>query len=102
MSRSFTLTNSATLYPQAAFDPDEDHFGVMLDGQEVGTIYRIGDEWMWSINLGMMRIGSGRAATKADARAAFRHAWDERAARLGADHVARALAIARGKSSEGR
>jgi hypothetical protein len=32
----------------------------------------------------------------------FRHAWDERAARLGADHVARALAIARGKSSEGR
>ncbi|WP_299809894.1 hypothetical protein [Tardiphaga sp.] len=33
----------------------------MLDEQEVGTIYRIGDEWLWSINLGMMGGGSGQS-----------------------------------------
>lgn len=52
MTGTFTLKNSAVLYPAAGFSPDEDHFGVMLDDQEVGTIYRIGDEWLWSINLG--------------------------------------------------
>lgn len=97
MTGKFSLTNSALLYPAAGIDPAADHFGVMLDGQEVGTIYRIADEWLWSINLGMMGVGSGRAAGRREAREAFRAAWDERAARLGPAHVARALAVARGK-----
>jgi hypothetical protein len=97
MTGTFSLKNSARLYPAAGFDPDEDHFGVMLDDHEVRTIYRIGDEWLWSINLGMMGSGTGRAASRREARAAFRAAWDERAARLGRQHVARALAVARGK-----
>jgi hypothetical protein len=92
----FTLQNSALLYPAAGFDPDEDHFAVLLDGDEVGTIYRIGEEWLWSINVGMMGMGSGRTASRREARGAFREAWDERAARLGPSHVERALAIARG------
>jgi hypothetical protein len=97
MAGEFTLKNSALIYPAAGLDPDEDHFGVLLDGQEVGTIYRIGYEWLWSINLGMMGIGSGREASRREARQAFREAWDERATWLGPDHVARALAVARGK-----
>ncbi|MDB5615764.1 hypothetical protein [Tardiphaga sp.] len=99
MSGTFSLKNSALLYPAVGFDPDEDHFGVMLDEQEVGTIYRIGDEWLWSINLGMMGGGSGRAASRREAREAFRAAWDERAVRLGPAHVSRALAIAQGRSN---
>jgi hypothetical protein len=34
----------------------------MPDGREVGTIYRIDDEWLWSINLGMMEAEKGHAA----------------------------------------
>jgi hypothetical protein len=98
MSGTFTLKNSALLYPAAGFDLDEDHFGVMLDDQEVGTIYRIGDEWLWSINIGMMGSRTGRSAGRREAREAFRAAWDEQAARLGPAHVARALAVARGKT----
>ncbi|CAN5492205.1 hypothetical protein BH11PSE4_BH11PSE4_42880 [soil metagenome] len=97
MAGTFALKNSALIYPAAGIDPSADHFGVMLDGQEVGTIYRIGDEWVWSINLGMMGIGSGRAAGMQETRQAFRAAWDERAARLGPTQVARALAVARDK-----
>lgn len=97
MAGTFTLKNSAQIYPDAGFDPAGEHFGVMLDGQEVGTIYRIDQEWLWSINLGMMGAGSGRAASRREARAAFRAAWDERATRLGPVHVARALAVARGR-----
>jgi hypothetical protein len=47
------------IYPDAGFDPAGEHFGVILDGQEVGTIYRLDYEWLWSINLGMMGAGSG-------------------------------------------
>ncbi|MDB5555356.1 MAG: hypothetical protein JWL86_5340 [Rhizobium sp.] len=97
MAGTFSLTNSALLYPVAGFDPDADHFGVMLDDHEVGTIYRIGHEWAWSIKLGMMGSGTGRAASRREARVAFRAAWDQRAARLGPQHVARALAVARGR-----
>lgn len=63
MTGTFTLKNSALLYPAAGFNPEGEHFGVMLDDQEIGTIYRIGDEWLWSINLGMM--GSVAAALRA-------------------------------------
>lgn len=97
MTGQFTLKNSALLYPAAGFDTDEDHFGVLLDDQEVGVIYRIGEEWLWAISLGMMGTGSGRAASRREAREAFRAAWDEKAARLGQTHVDRALAVARGK-----
>lgn len=93
----FTLKNSAEAYPDAGFDPTEDHYVVQLDGLVVGTIYRIADEWVWSIDVGMMGMGSGRASGRREARMAFRAAWDERATRLGPEHVARALAIARGK-----
>ncbi|MEH2482046.1 hypothetical protein V1282_005403 [Nitrobacteraceae bacterium AZCC 2146] len=51
MTSQFTLKKSALLYPAAGFEPEEDHFGVLLDGQEVGTIYRVGDEWLWSISI---------------------------------------------------
>jgi hypothetical protein len=97
MTGTFTLTNSALIYPASGFDPTEDHFAVLLDGQEVGTIYRIGDEWLWSINLGMMGMGAGRASSRREARQAFRAEWDAKAARLGAAHVERALAVARGR-----
>jgi hypothetical protein len=97
MTGTFSLKNSALLYPAAGFDLEEDHFGVMLDEQEVGTIYRIGDEWLWSINLGMMGMGAGRAGNRREAREAFRAEWDAKAARLGVGHIARALAVARGK-----
>lgn len=95
----FTLKNSALLFPEAGFDPDEDHFAVMLDEVAVGTIYRIEDKWVWSLNLGMMGITSGRADTRKDARLAFRLAWNDRVTRLGDAHVARALAIAKGKTT---
>jgi hypothetical protein len=39
MTGTFSLKNSALLYPATGFDLEEDHFGVMLDDQEVGTIY---------------------------------------------------------------
>jgi hypothetical protein len=74
---TFSLENSALIYPDAGFDTDGEHFGVMGDGQKVGTIYRIGDEWLWSIYLGMMGAGSGRAASRREARAALRAAWDD-------------------------
>jgi hypothetical protein len=93
----FTLKNSALLYPDAGFDPDEDHFGVLLDGQEVGVIYRIGADWLWAVSLGMMGAGSGRADSRREARAAFRAEWDAKVAGLGPEHVARALSVARGK-----
>lgn len=97
MTEGFTLKNSALLFPTADFDPKEDHFAVMLGDVPVGTLYRIADEWIWSLNLGMMGITSGRADGRDAARKAFRAAWDERAARLGEHHVARALAVARGE-----
>jgi hypothetical protein len=96
MTGTFFLKNSALLYPAAGFDLEEDHFGVMLDEQEVPTIYRVGHEWIWSINLGMMGLASGRAAGRREAREAFRAEWDARTARLGPGHVDR-LAIARGR-----
>lgn len=96
MAKGFTLKNSALLFPNAGFDPGEDHFAVMFGDVAVGTIYRIEDDWIWSLNLGMTGITSGRSESRLDARKAFRMAWDERAARLGADHVARALAVAGG------
>jgi hypothetical protein len=92
------LQNSALLYPAAGFSADEDHFSVMLDGQEIGTIYRIGEEWLWSINIGMMEMGAGRAVGRREAREAFRAEWDAEAARLRPGHVERALAVARGKA----
>ena len=69
----------------------------MLDGQEVGVIYRIGEEWLWSVAIGMMGMGSGRAASRREAREAFRAEWDAQATRLGPAHVERALAVAAGK-----
>lgn len=97
MPGQFTLQNSALLYPAAGFDPDEDHFAVMLDGQEVGVIYRIGEEWLWSIAIGMMGMGSGRGGSRREAREAFRAEWDAKAAQLGPAHVDRALAVASGR-----
>jgi hypothetical protein len=97
MTGTFSLRNSALLYPNAGFDLDEDHFAVILEDQEVGTIYRIGEEWLWSINIGMMGMGAGRAGSRREAREAFRAEWDAKVARLGPVHVKRALAVARGK-----
>jgi hypothetical protein len=99
MTTGFTLTNSALLFPEGGFDLEDDHFAVMLGNVPVGTLYRIEDEWIWSLNLGMMGITSGRSDTRQDARLAFRAAWDERATRLGDAHVARALAVASGKTT---
>ena len=97
MTGTFTLTNSALIYPTSSFDPAEEHFAVLLDGQEVGTIYRISDEWLWSINLGMLGMGAGLACSRREVRQAFRAEWDAKAARIGAAHVERALAVARGR-----
>jgi hypothetical protein len=97
MTGQFILKNSALLYPAAGFDPDADHFGVLLDEQEVGVIYRIGNDWIWAVSLGMMGAGSGRAHSRRQAKGAFRTEWDAKVAGLGPEHVARALAVARGK-----
>lgn len=63
----FTLRNSAEAYPDAGFDPTEDHFVVQLDGQVIGTLYRIAEEWIWSFDAGMMGMGSGRGPSHREA-----------------------------------
>lgn len=87
----FSLQNSAEAYPDAGFDPSEDHFVVLLQGQPVGAIYRIADEWIWAIDVSLMGMNSGRASNRRSARGAFRAAWDNGVERFGAESVARAL-----------
>jgi hypothetical protein len=94
----FTLQNSADAYPDAGFDPTEDHFVVLFAAQSVGTIYRIADEWVWAIDVSIMGMNSGRAESRREARRAFRSAWDDGISRLGPENVKHTLTLAAGKA----